>query len=191
MAVVKFGNRPVRGSHPICLVHKMARSLTSSASHQHSCSLETFGIVLRRLRALCIVFTGFTCHKRRPGPPPSLPFRPSPPPHMRGPRAAIDSSPHPPPSVHARIGRPAAHLAPPRRSRCPDQTGKPYRFNQSPPLRVHRVTTSWARAHAPSTNTLLLPPRDVVSYSFSFPAGVAFHALLFKTRSFSAFFGGE
>jgi hypothetical protein len=68
---------------------------------------------------------------------------------------------------------------------------EPYRFNQSPPLRVHRVTTSWARAHAPSTNTLLLPPRDVVSYSFSFPAGVAFHALLFKTRSFSAFFGGE
>lgn len=39
--------------------------------------------------------------------------------HARAPRAARDSSPHPPPSVHARIGRPAAHLAPPRRKPLP------------------------------------------------------------------------
>jgi hypothetical protein len=69
----------------------MARSPTNSASHQHSCSPETFGIVLVRLRAPRIVFTGFTCHKRRPGPSPSLPYRTSAP-HMRGPPAPQETA---------------------------------------------------------------------------------------------------
>lgn len=79
--MVKFGNRPVRGSHPICL-QKMARPLTKSAfTNTKACSLETSrSAAPRSLHRLHRLRTPMS---QAPAGSPSLPYRTSPP-HMHG-----------------------------------------------------------------------------------------------------------